>query len=117
MIHPANSDIHPGQLIQLLIKCSTPTTIWPVNSTHAIHLLNSPVRAWLQIAHFPPHEWDPTHYRVIFEVVTIPEVITLATPPFQKTLGTRSFRVFPQFDSVACTLNKGQTSIQVTSCL
>ena len=34
-------------------------------------------------------------------VVTIPEVITLATKLFPTLLGSRAFRTFPQFDGVA----------------
>ena len=34
-------------------------------------------------------------------VFTIPEVITLATDVFPQLLGSRAFRTFPQFDSVA----------------
>ena len=41
-------------------------------------------------------------------VVTLPEVIALATSPFQGRLGRLSFRMFPQFDGVAT--HRGATS-------
>ena len=52
------------------------------------------------------HPWDsPKDLAAdcprISSVVTVPEVVTLATPAFQPTLGSLSLRVFPHFDSVA----------------
>ena len=41
-------------------------------------------------------------------VFTIPEVITLATDVFPHLLGSRAFRTFPQFDSVAPREGLGQ---------
>ena len=60
-------------------------------------------RTWLRITHCS-----------ISTVVTLPEVITLATVTFRLLLGRWSFRAFPQFDSVA-TLETCQSASSFTS--